>query len=258
MENNIENLQEKIQTYIAGTMPAQERIIFETQLNADTTLREEVEFYKLMKTTFQIRTETPNIQEMLHDIATKQPLEPDFSIAEKNVYIPKRTFGKWGIPVGIVALLVVGSFFLYQYQQNIQQLAKLTDLAKKMETPMELLIAIPQQPSDAFTLGLQAYEQQNYTLAIQQLQKHLTNQPKDVFAGLYLGISQYFLGENDKVIQTLLPLTAVQEPMNYAVQWYVSLAYLKLGNEKEAIKWLQNLSNTKEYGAQATKLLKEM
>jgi tetratricopeptide (TPR) repeat protein len=256
MENNID-IQEKIQTYLAGTMPMQERTIFEAQLTTNATLREEVEFYKLMKMTFQIHDETSNIEEMLLDIATQQPLTPDFSKNQEEI-VPKRTSRKWFVALGITTLLLVGAFSFYQYQQNIQHIAKLTALMKEITMPMELLVAIPEKPFDAFTLGLQAYEQRNYLLAVEQLKKYLYTQPKDVFAGVYLGISQYFLGENDNAIQTLLPLIGVQEPINYAAQWYVSLAYLQVGNKKEAEKWLKNLSHTKEYGEQAAKLLNEM
>ncbi len=254
MENNLE-IQEKIQAYLTRTMPTQERAIFEAALQTDATLREEVSFYKLMTTTFQITNGKENIQDIVQDIAKKKPLVPDFSDFEPK---PTPTYGKGIAALGIVALLIVGGFFLFQHQQNAQHIERLNNLAMSMATPMEMLIAIPDVPSDALTLGVQAYEQRNYTLATEQLQKHLQVQPKDVFATLYLGISQYFLGEKDKAIKTLLPLTTIQEPINYASQWYIALSYISTGNLNKAKPFLQILSGTKEYGEKAKQLLKDI
>lgn len=254
MENNLE-IQEKIQAYLTRTMPTQERVIFEAQLQTDATLREEVIFYKLMTATFQITNGKQNVQDMVQDIAKKKPLIPDFSHFE-----PKSTlaFSKGMTIFGIIALLVVSGISFFQYQQNAQHIAKLTHLTQSMATPMEMLIAIPDIPSDALTLGVQAYEQRNYALAAEQLQKHLQVQPKDVFAVLYLGISQYFLGEKEKAIATLLPLTTIQEPINYASQWYIALSYISQGDLNKAKSFLQILADTKEYGEKAKQLLKDM
>jgi tetratricopeptide (TPR) repeat protein len=254
MENNLE-IQEKIQAYLTRTMPTQERVIFEAQLRTDATLREEVSFYELMTTTFQITNGKQNVQNMVQDIAKEKPLVPDFSDFE-----PKSTsiYSKGIAALGIMALLIVGGFLFFQHQQNAQHIERLKNLVTSMATPMEMLIAIPDVPSDALTLGVQAYEQRNYALAIEQLQKHLQVQPKDVFAVLYLGISQYFLGEKDKTIKTLLPLTTIQEPINYASQWYIALSYISKGDINKAKSFLQILADTKEYGEKAKQLLKDM
>ena len=106
---------------------------------------------------------------------------------------------------------------------------------------------------------MKAYEAEQFQTAKTLMQQHLADYPRDTEIQLYLGIILLGEGQAEPAIQNLkaalakLPKSRLYER---PVKWYLALAYLQNGQEKEANELLLELKEGKDrYATGASSIL---
>ncbi len=90
------------------------------------------------------------------------------------------------------------------------------------------LVDTPHPDSEAYILGLSAFDQENYEVAIENFLNHISNFPEDVDVRFYLGLAYFHMGEYQEADKTFLWTTEINPEFGLAYLWDArsELAYL--------------------------------
>ncbi len=104
-----------------------------------------------------------------------------------------------------------------------------------------------------------AYDEQNYTLALEKFEEHLRSNEEDVASRFFYGISLMENEEFDSAISSFKTITANnQRDYSDAAKWYAVLCYLKIGDDQSAISLLDELQDSEEFGQNARLLRQDL
>lgn len=242
----MENIQH-VQDYVLGRLSKEAQQQFESDMQTDPTLAEEVANYKNLKTVFQYDEER-NMRRVAADM-TAQYI--------KNKPKPS-IFRRFGLLFGIGALAIVASIFLFQRYQQSQLDALIAPYWQ--EDPYEMTVKFRDDDPSTFAKGMTAYQNKNYPEAIRSLRQHIQLRPDDALAHLYLGIA-YTLsdkGETEAALGQLQPLIQTESDLidTNVARWYAALCLIKQGKMAEARPILTALSTNNVYGERAKTILK--
>lgn len=254
INSNIDNLRDEIisekesyfKAYKAGELSAEEKEIFEQDLKEDELLNYEFK-----------RFENPN------------PKKPELKVLKTNQarVVSFRTPSiKTLISIAAMFVVAFGAFWVYNNsnQLNTDKLyASNFDMPSTTPVKSDMVIMGEEAPIANSKLlqikdqGLKAYEEGDYHLAIEKLEdfvKNSTQNDDSYYIYLYVGVSYMQLDLYDQAIQILtLSRDNIKDEINNSrrkdrVNWYLSLAHLKNGNEAQFSKITESLlgaSNSK-------------
>ncbi len=246
MKNSPLEQQEQLQSYLTNRMSSEDRQAFESLLKEDQELREELTLYKELQ---DIGKHTPLV-EANHQIMEAMKgisIQPDYSEVAQTP--PKDNTGSWwnGKGTWLVGLLIVGVVGgLLTYSTFTGN--NVSEIVVPYMQPYENLISQNQAEPTPLAIGMTAYDRKDYPTAIQQLQRHLTTKPNDLFAQLYLGISHTLNGQTEEAINLLQPLTQSEGIHTNASKWYLALNYIQIGNLNDAKFLLLDLEGDAVFG----------
>jgi tetratricopeptide (TPR) repeat protein len=248
-----EQLQEKFQAYLDGTLLPEEKIAFEAQINASEPLKEELNKFRQLRILHKNES-LLQAKSVLGKVMDEVHIEPNYG--NYAAYFKETGANKaikyWAS--GIFAILLIAGAMLFF--QNKQLTKQLHNLANTNLAPMENLIGFANEDKSITALGMKAYDKKEYKTAIDLLQKAITESPDDGTLRLYLAISYLMLEQNTAAKVLLSPLTNVESLSTIPAKWYLALCLLKEGEKTEARKILLNLKSDKVYGVQAEGILK--
>ncbi len=233
MKNSLLEYQEQIQSYLTDRLSDKDRQAFESILEGNQELKEEVSLYKELQ---DIGRNTPLV-EANHQIMESMKgisIQPDYSDID-SLPTNKTSSSSWwgGKGILLVGLLITGIISgLLTYSTFVDN--SMSKIVRPHMQPYENLISQNQADQTSLAIGMTAYDRKDYLTATQQLQQHLTTKPNDIFAQLYLGISQTLNGQTDQAINILQPLTLSEGIHTNASKWYLILNYIQIGNMEEA------------------------
>jgi TolA-binding protein len=124
-------------------------------------------------------------------------------------------------------------------------------------TPLENVIVTPDNPTglEGFDQGMTAYDNGDYAKAVELLSSYY-QQSGDANAALFLGISHLERGDVQSAAKALQNgIGNLPQPALDACQWYLALAYLKMGDEVLAKGLLNTIQRDGVYGKKAEELL---
>lgn len=253
---NSDAVQNMIQDYVSGRLRGSDLVLFEEELKKNDELAIEVEFSQNM--VFAVKHQSLlKTKAQLEQIATTNPIEPDYSYLEDFTKPPSSgsAFGglKGWLLSGIVVLVLVGLYFgvvgLPDKQISVEER---TSLLQSYLSPLENVVVLDENYPNPMIEGMAAYDAGNYVVAIRNLSLY----KNDDNAQLYLGVSLLLNNESSKAVPILEKLSNNDNPV-YAesAQWYLALAYLKLNQVKESEVLLEQLSKEGIYKAKAVQLL---
>jgi tetratricopeptide (TPR) repeat protein len=87
--------------------------------------------------------------------------------------------------------------------------------------------------------GLQAYKTKNFEAAASQIQAYLQEQPNDLIARFYLGMTYMELKQFDQAQQTFEPVIEARSTYYEEASWYNALSLLKQNEKTKAEEQLQ-------------------
>lgn len=235
-------LLEQINQYLKGTLPEDEKLVFEKKLVEDETLREEVIIQKQLFALQGVPTnEVPfsfnNESELL---AIKNKLQSEeykllsakirkaSTITKNKSTQHKNYWFKYAVAASVVLVFSVLFYFNSQnslenyYHENVNW-EELPSFIEKGNTEND------------FQKGETFFKNKEYKNAIVTFKKVSTDNQLYPFALMYLGASYDKNNEDEKAIQTfqqLSKLTSFEE--HSKGYWYEFLIYLKQNNTKKA------------------------
>lgn len=209
-----------IEKYLNGELNEEEVNNFKKRLEEDAAFADEYNLQKSMNIFLEKKNNQPALEATLNTLGNDFFQEESNSRSEKVIPINKtKSRNRWIIGLvasaAIAAILIMFNPFqssdLYQQyasHQSISLTEKSTDnkFATKAET---------------------AFNQQNYSLAYQNLTSYLQENPEDQKAKLAFGISALEIGKINEAQATFNEIKSGNSALKNYGTWYLALSYLK-------------------------------
>lgn len=215
---------EWIDRYLSGLLAADERELFEQQIQTDNAFRQQVEIVAALR-------------KGILQAGRKELLE-EIKAWDKEAPSRVQTIPLWrqAAVIRIAALLIIGlSIFLLWPKEGAEP-----DLFAKYFEPypnviMPTVRGNENEDSTTIQKAYRTYDQGDYTEAI--LLFEAVN-PQDEGVLMYLGSSYLATGQAEKAIPILKKLEAESGLFADEARWYLVLAYLQSGNKEQANRLL--------------------
>jgi tetratricopeptide (TPR) repeat protein len=227
-----------IQDYLEGNLKGEALKDFEKRLKEDTTLATEVEEYQ-------------HLELGLHSIGVHQ-FKDEVSRWETAYQHSQRSSHKgyalrpyYAIAASIALFLTVGIYLF------MNRLPGMDQLYTQHYVPYEDMILDRSDVSEGaksfLIAGMEAYNHQQYPVAVKNLKEYLQQEPEHYGAALYLGIAQMEINDFD-ASEASFNLSQNDPKFEQQAQWYLSLLYLKSEQLERAKTSLQSiLENSQHY-----------
>ena len=248
----IPDIQDTIKQYLDGTLSPQEKAKFEHQIKSSDELAEEIRRFRQLHI-FDKNRRIIEANALLSGVMAEIDIEPDYGKYEKyfKKSIFENTLWRW-LFVGLILLAVISGTIFYQ---KIQMTNELKSLSISHLQPMENIIGFSVDDQRQAAKGMKAYDQQNYTEAIKQLQFAIKEDPNDKSLRLYLAISYLIQEQNEKAENLLEEIVKANDLSTIPAKWYLALSFLQDGKKEEAKKLLIDLDSDASFGIKAKEII---
>ena len=249
MANDLPNL-DKIEDYLNGLMPEEERKGFEEQLAEDPALKKELDLVQDM---------LAGIEQFGDDAlkarigAAQQELESEGFFEKKTgnvIALPtrRRQFSRQWAAAASLLIICGAALFLWLKRSNpYQELFAKNFQAEDSKTAILIddlsasgLFATEKERRSSLADALKSYQAKDYEDAQKTLASYHEMYPQDTIAQFYLGLSELHLFNFDKAITLLRPIALDVLPpgqnsgqvsrgidFQNEITWYLALAYSK-------------------------------
>ncbi|MBK8737211.1 MAG: tetratricopeptide repeat protein [Saprospiraceae bacterium] len=242
---------EEIKCYLASTLPAKHIKDIENHLLDCALCSDAIDAYKV----------SPQLLDEMPEVFVPQSSK---LIEIGNHRSDSSSFGSnffFRIAAGLVIFCVFG-FLVYQYfyASNSKELfAEAFHTLPPTESNTRSIGEVNLKEVNANSKAMVLYGNKKYEQAANLFEERLKEFPKDNESYLYAGLCYLQLNNNDKAIQYFKLARINSEQFYQPASWYLSLAYLKSGDDDNAKKMLQELvDNSDDYGSKAKELLTKM
>jgi tetratricopeptide (TPR) repeat protein len=221
-----------IERYNAGEMSDSEKLWFEKELEGNKSLRNEVEISKktdeilLKQDVITLRNKLSSIEMDRKRSEIKKP--------QKQIF--------FSIAASVAVLVIVGSVLVLE-GNNLST----NDIMKKYYEeyqPASGQRSVSSEKDDLFTQGLEYFQTHDYRNAALIFSKVIETEPKDMYATLLNGISNF---EESRYLDAKKSFgTVIDDNKNLYIdqaQWYLALCYLQTDEKAKAIQLLHTISD---------------
>lgn len=243
---------EIIEAYLTNELSAADRASFESDMQTDAELRDEVDRQR----TLRLGLRALGIERALEQAkrqyqATTAPVE---TVSEKPTVIrPLINWQYWAVAASVVVVLGVG-YFAYQQTTNRQ-----TDLAyAETFAPDDQLLkdfpsgTIPPETRTGFLEALTTYRAGKYDQVIEQLRTLPADKQTIHYKNYFLGLSYLANKQPVEAIPLLIEAQATPSAkLRQKVDWFLALAYVKNGQKEKALPMLKRISTNKAHPFQS-------
>ena len=251
MTPDLPNL-EKIEDYLNGIMPDDQRTAFENELNEDASLKKEFDLVQDM---------LMGIEQLGDDVlktqisAAHQELKGDGFFEKKTAKVvvmrpAKHRWYRWAAAASLLVIFGAVLFFMLNREDNYQKwyTQNFRPEDEKIATVIDDLtasgmLATDREKRESLANALKRYQQGEYTSAKDAFTIHLQNYRPDTVAQFYLALSELHLSNIEKAIASLKPITPQSlnpdvrpgqvsrgVDFQHEMTWYLALAYSKRGD----------------------------
>ncbi len=220
---------EKIEGYLAGTLPQEEIVVFEKEIAANTKLKQEVETQRELHRVLKDR-DTLAFKEKLQRISKE--IKEEERLASTNKY---SAFSYWKIAASIVVLLGLGTLL----RNHFKDADKVSDLYIAHYAPYPAEDVTRGDTKNDMSDIMKSYSRGEYKEVVSKLEELMKLSNKEQLK-LYLGNSYLNIGKEKEAI---LQFKNVSDTSRYYedATWYRALTYLKLGKVKKSIPILEEI-----------------
>ncbi len=244
-------IEEKLQSLASGELSPQEREELLSAAAQSKDILDEVVFSQKLATATKHK-ELLEVNRILQAAMAEEPLKQLETTNNRGI---------WMLMFGliIVGALSFGVYTIGQQQQwwQTQELRLFNEFVQ----PMENVIFMDQSDSfvaDNLKQGMESYDKQDYKDAIKKLSAYY-GLTKDANAGLFLGISYLLDNQAEQSIAMLeSTLPKLENVSQEAGNWYLALAYLKVGDKVNCKRVLERLPANGLYSQQKEALLRKI
>ncbi|NER14517.1 hypothetical protein GWK08_13770 [Leptobacterium flavescens] len=263
-----DDLKMKIEAYLGNTMPPEEALLFEKQMEENEELLREVTLAREINLYLTDNTSVEEVPENEYTGNLRSFLESDEarSVEEKlrkvqNEYrkdaVKARRRRYFMMAAAIAGLLIISSLALIFTQESNPQ-----ELFAKYYSTDDLPSVIKRGATgDELNRGVIAFRDSNFFEAVNLFEAYKkTVSETDPAVHLYLGLSYLQTGSYDKALGELDLLLHSDALDRSKAQWFKALVYLKMDNKKKAEEVLKKiLEDPSNFNyAEAGKLLDEL
>lgn len=243
------NNTERIDRFLRGDLPEEEKKALETELSQNADLASELALQKDMEAFLRKQSQRAALRDQLQAVggeffqSTEKTAEPG-----RIVSLPRRQTLRWVIGIAAtVTLLLVARFLL---QPNLyDQFAQHPPLA---------MIEKSNEAQDNLAAMEAAFNQEDYARALPLLEAYQRQKPDDLQVELYLGICWLETQQYAKANAVFQKISQTESSFKDYGQWYLALSYLKQGNKTACRKILLEVPAESEFAAKAQQLLKRL
>lgn len=233
------NSDQRIQDYIDGLLPADEKLAFEEQLKVDSDLQanfqEQVFLNKVLK-------------ERLGGQA--EDLQITIAAAEDNYRRGKKKEQKsWMIWLPLIAAALLLLIFNIYKQQSVDDLYNAPDMLSEVVRGGELIENHYEQARDY-------YKNKEFKSARGQLDVLLEAEPDNLQYHFYKAMTFYAEEDWQGALSELMPLAAGESVFKDEARYYKGICYYRLGEIETAVSTLAEIEETSPIYDKATKLRK--
>ncbi|MEM7106264.1 MAG: hypothetical protein AAF502_24255 [Bacteroidota bacterium] len=258
MENK-QNVFEKIEQYLNGTLEGDSLRSFEEQLKTDPELKAELELHRLMSIAVTDEHKDKTIAVKLNEIG-KDYLERRNSQQKsqrKTIFMQP---GKWAIAASFAILVALAAWFFMNDNTGLTNdelfaqtfvIPPITDRERSTTNDINTILES----------AYENYEKGNFNAAVKDFEVALTEAEKASFA-YYQAIA--FLASTppdteQAATNLIFIITDGDNTYVTAAKWYLALIHVKEGNIDSAKEYLQTLSSKpSKYQRKAKALLKDI
>lgn len=241
---------ELIEAYLKNELSAADRVSFESDIQADVELHEEVERQRDLR----LGMRALGIQQALERARTQYETTASATTSatkESTIVRPLSTWRYWAAAASVAVVLGVG---YYAYQQSASRQADIayTETATS-DTNDELLKSFPSgtvspETRTTFLDALRNYKAGKYDQVIEQLKTLPADKQTIHYKNYFLGLS--YLA--DKQLTRAIPLLSqAQESPSFQIrqkaEWFLALSYVKSNQKERALPILKRISADKAH-----------
>ena len=220
-----------IDRYLNNHLPIAERAAFEQRLVDEQNWRQKVEEIRLISLGIQEFTLEQKLREF------------EENIASEVIHIKKHGWKKWLVAASVIALVVVGTLFLFRKPEN----EKLFTAYYKPDRGLPVVMG--EESSSNYTLydGMIDYKEGNYMVAIEKWKSIDDQYAYTDTLNYYIGLAYMGAHNMEKAVTYLNRVSEkVSSIYKQKAIWYQALAHIKLGNKNAANSLLKKAEDIPE------------
>lgn len=204
------------ESWLAGELSFEEKVTFEARLQAEPDLRRALDEYLEIRKTLQGAWQQDPLRQTLADLGKEYfPSRPN---RLRLVWIPLAIAATFALAI---LFFLPASLFKSYYERP---LASFSEKGTEQD-------ALLQQAETAFNAG-------DMQQARTTFEKILQEDPDNLQAALYLGVSLLELGQYQQARQIFQPLASGDSALAGEAQWYLAMTFLREKNYAECLKAL--------------------
>ena len=243
MDENIK--QEKIELYLTGQLKDKELEEFESTINSDEALAQDVAIMKDLEEAMSDFEHEKELSNKLKFLSKKYITEEAINKTTSPQIVPIYR-KKWFVAATVLLIVVAGGLLF----QNVFQPKADTDLFATYYKSYPSNLLTRGENDETYNDIVKSYNENDFTTVINLLEERLADKPNDTPSKMMLGNSYLSLEpvEAQKAIKIFQPIANDNTNVyQETAQWYLALAYLENDNVELAEPILKLLSE-KEYG----------
>ncbi len=247
-----DNWFEKFEDYLSGRMSSEEKLLFEAALTSNDELSIAFNIYSEIETEMRI-----NEKYNLNETALKNSLQtlntryfvskPQHTTKIVKLYSNKLYRITAAIAASIIVILVA-YFVFFQPNQNPQRLAN-----NYYNSYLQQLNQTMDPSSDSLQVGIAAYNNKEYSKALQYFQGLYNNHPRNSQAKKNIGLVYLSTEEYDKALLEFDQLANMKNLYSNPGKFLKAVTLMRRnqeGDQQEAKQLLQQVVNEKGEGSQ--------
>ena len=225
----------QIEKYMDDALDVAEKKVFEARLANEPSLQKAYEqrtrLGQLLAANQKEQEFTQFLDEVSDPFFESYVAEPIEMTASKVVpFYKKRTFSIIALATAAVIALLLAVPFLFP--QNLYD---------QFNDHRPLALTDQSGATTALQAAETAFNEEDYTVAVVALDSYLANNPQDIEAQLYKGISLLELDQLEEAKTIFMSIAEGSSVFASEALWYAALAYLKEGNEVASASTLRQL-----------------
>ncbi len=262
----------RIENYLNGTLPPEERLAFEAALSTDPELDAEVRLHRVARLAVNMESlleRRERLQTQGRRLLRRHLWWWKIRDWAEDTFAQHNPEGfrhlQWGrLTLVSLSLLLValGTWWLMQVSQKSEApivLRPPQELYQMHYKRLEINYTLGADEEDSYTQARQQYIQGHCAEAVKLLDEALAEPTFEnrAMALLLKGSCLLEMSQAADALQTLRQVPPIAGGVHREAQWYIALAYLQLGQRSQAIEQLQQIAAQPRhpYSAQAKALL---
>lgn len=238
---------EEIDKYYSNQMNEEEKANFEKALQKDKELQKAVVFYKDIEFTIENREALKFVDEAMNNLE-----EPEHH-SKVSIFLKHRSLKYAAI---LVILIIIGIVIVLLNRKQVSEPDSLAIYFKPQK--IDFQFRSPHAVTDAIFLeAIGLFNNEDYSQAAVCFGEVYEQDPLDLLAGFYMGLSEIFSGNIEKGKETIEYIYKTGD-MNFTAeaQWYLIWCYIQQDSLEQAREHLEALKSNRHYAEFAGKVIK--